>query len=99
MTGNTAMDYATLDSIVAKYGDENIIGFVFDNGGRYLKPTGTKVKDLYMDSKKECLVFKEKDIKGVPYNVVHAVACIQAVITVDDIEESKNLDVRYALYN
>lgn len=99
MTGNTAMDSTTLDSIVAKFGDENVIGFVFDNGGRYLKPKDTKVSDLYMDSKKECLVFKAKDIKGVPYNVVHAVACIQAVITVDDIEESKNLDVRYALYN
>lgn len=99
MTGNTAMDSTTLDSIVAKFGDENVIGFVFDNGGRYMKPKDKKVSDLYMDSKKECLVFKEKDIKGVPYNVVHNVACIQAVITVDDIEESKTLDVRYALYN
>lgn len=75
-------------------GEEKVLGFVFDNAGKYVFTTN---KFTYAEHLKEAinsLVFKETDIKGNTYLVVKPLDNVQTILMADGTTNTNEYDRR-----
>ena len=90
------MTVSEFKAIINYYGENNIIGFVFDNSSRKLmdNPGDFKLSDHPLDQI-GCLEFEEKDMRGHTYKSIAHVENVQKILVANDPSIWDVLDKRY----
>lgn len=71
-------------SIITRFGEENVLGILFDNSAAKVFSKGEfKMATCYIDSI-ESLQFVETDLHGTPYHIIKDVEDIQGILIKDE---------------
>lgn len=95
--GDDKMTRAEIVAMVDKFGADNCIAVVFDNGGRVPLPNGFVVSEIFVDDT-EYMRFNNKDVTGVPYFMIKVSGDIQGLLFVEKVEDKSKINLRYATF-
>lgn len=75
------MDGAVFKRFIEKYGEKNVMGFIFDNSSRELYTLENPFKwEDHVDEELETIVSVNKDGRGNPYIALHPIENIQKIL-------------------
>ena len=86
------MDTEMLKAIINRYGEDNILGFVFDNSAGITFHKGDVTMDNNFINDINCLQFVSFDNKGRPFHILKPISDVQAVYIRDSGVEFNDYD-------